>query len=76
MNLSYLCWFEWVEGRYSILEEDEKYLSLRNIENKILTKEMENKILTKEMENKIQTEDKINMKVLILLNYEAYHWIK
>ena len=67
MNLSYLCWFEWVSGRYSILEEDEKYLSLRNIENKILTKEME---------NKIQTEDKINLKVLILLNYEAYHWIK
>ena len=50
--------------RYSILEEDEKNLSLRNIENKILTKEME---------NKIQTEDKINLKVLILLNYEAYH---
>ena len=67
MNLSYLCWFEWVCGRYSILEEDEKYLSLRNIENKILRKEME---------NKIQTEDKINLKFLILLNYEAYHWIK
>ena len=49
-----------MSGRYSILEEDEKYLSLRNIKNKILTKEIG---------NKIQTEDKINLKVLILLKH-------